>query len=115
MKTVVQSPHIKLGTRIQRVVQKKFDRLEKLFDRIESCSILLKTERNGKQENFIVEAKLAVPGNDLFARDHAESFEIAAEKVSLELESQLKKHKAKLNKKATLPIDHFLGDADAEQ
>jgi ribosome-associated translation inhibitor RaiA len=50
----------------------------------------------------------------LYAREKAESFEIAAEKVVLDLESQIKKHKAKLNVRATVPVDKLVSDEELE-
>ena len=114
MKFVMQSPHLTLGDKLQKTIEKKFEGLDKLFDRIDSCNILLKKEKDDKRENCIVEARLSVPGNDLFAREQAESFEIAAEKVSGDLESQLRKHKAKLNKKSRIPGDQALNDEEPE-
>jgi putative sigma-54 modulation protein len=114
MQYVIQSPHLKVSDKIQRTIQRRFERFEKLFDRVEQCHVLLKKDKNGKQENFIVEAKLAVPGKDLFAREQAVSFEVAAENVCLDLESQIKKRKEKLNKKAALPADHFTSDEELE-
>lgn len=114
MQYTLQSPHLKISSRTELTVQKKFERFEKLFDRIEQCHVLLKKEKNGKQENFIVEAKLAVPGNDLFAREQATSFEIAAENACLALENQIKKRKAKLNKKTARSVDQFIHDEEME-
>jgi ribosome-associated translation inhibitor RaiA len=57
--------------------------------------IVLKKEKNNKMETSIVEARLGISGNDLFASAHAERFSQAAEMVCLALESQIKKHKAK--------------------
>jgi putative sigma-54 modulation protein len=115
MKFTIQTPHIqKLNDETQKVVQEKFERLEKQYDRIERCNILLKKEKNAKRDNFLVEATLVVPGNDLFAKELDASFEIAAEKVCLDLERQLKKHKAKLQQKASSSIDQYLKEEEIE-
>jgi putative sigma-54 modulation protein len=84
--------------------------LEKLFESIAQCNIVLKKQKNDKQNNFIVEAKLEVPGNDLYASDQAESFEIATEKVCKDLESQVKKHKEKLYQKPLKPVDAYISE-----
>ncbi|MEK6782586.1 MAG: ribosome-associated translation inhibitor RaiA [Bacteroidota bacterium] len=115
MNIITQTPHIKkLNPKTQRAVEEKFERFDKLFDRIERCNILLKKERNEKRDNFLVEATLVVPGNDLFAKELAESFEVAAEKVCQNLESQIKKHKAKLNQKATTSVDNYIEEDELE-
>jgi putative sigma-54 modulation protein len=114
MQYVIQSPRIRISDKTEIAIQEKFDRLEKVFDRILQGNIVLKKEKEDKQNYFVVEARLAVPGNDLFAREKAESFEIAAEKVVLDLESQVKKHKAKLNVRATVPVDKLVNDEELE-
>lgn len=115
MKFHIQSPHIhKLNPETQKLIEEKFERLERQFDRIERCNILLKKEKNAKRDNFLVEAILVIPGNDLFAKELAESFETAAQEVCRSLESQLKKHKAKLHNQATASADQQLEDDDFE-
>jgi len=114
MQYIIQSPQLRISEETEIALQEKFDRLEKFFDRIQQCKIMLKKEKEGKQNYFVVEVKLAVPGNDLFASDQAESFEVAADTVFLQLESQLKKHKAKLNQRATVPVDKFVNDEELE-
>lgn len=111
----IQSPHSqKLNPTTQMVIQEKFERFERQYDRIERCNILLKKEKNAKRDNFLVEATLVIPGNDLFAKELAESFEVAAEKVCRSLESQIKRHKAKLQPKATTPVDQHLASEENE-
>lgn len=90
---IIQSPRLKPSKHIERVVSEKFQRFEQLSDRIIRCDILLKKEKDSRDDGFIVEAKLAVPGRDLFAKESAAKFEIAAEKVCEDLERQLRKHK----------------------
>jgi putative sigma-54 modulation protein len=114
MQYIIQSPHLKVSAKVQRGIKAKFDRFEKLFDRIEQCSILLKKEKNDEKENYIVEAKLAVPGNDLFAREQEGSFELAAEKACIDLENQIKKRKAKSNKRERRPVDQLISDEELE-
>jgi putative sigma-54 modulation protein len=115
MQYIFQSPNIKVSAKANQAIQKKFERFEKLYDRIEQCHVVLKTEKDGKQENCIVEARLVVPGNDLFARERARSFELAAENACLDLESQIKKRKAKLNKKTDHhSIDQYIDNEELE-
>lgn len=115
MNFIIQTPHIqKLNPETQKAVLGKFERFERQFNRIERCSILLKKEKNAKRSNFLVEATLVVPGNDLFAKELAESFEVAAEKVCLNLESQIKKRKSKLHQKSATPVDQYLKDEERD-
>jgi ribosomal subunit interface protein len=70
------------------------------------CDVTLKKENSVSQEGFMVEAKLAIPGKDLFAKEMADSYATAVDKVIDDLVSQINKHKSKLNRKA-MPADAF--------
>ena len=95
MEIIIQSPRIKLSNRIERVIFEKFERFKKVSDRIIRCEVVLKKEKNAKDNDFVVEAKLAIPGKDLFAKESGSKFEIAAENVCLDLERQFRKRKVK--------------------
>ena len=84
---------------MELVILEKFRRFENLSDRIMRCDVVLKKEKNEHDNDFVVEAKLSVPGNDLFAKKSGPKFEIAAEDVCLNLEKQWKKMKEKVNGK----------------
>lgn len=114
MQYVIQSPRVRISEKTEIMLQEKFDRFEKMFDRVMQCHLVLKKEKNGQQDYFIVEARLAVPGNDLYAREQAASFEIAAEEACQNLERQIRKHKEKLNKKAEVPVDRYVNDEELE-
>ena len=114
MQITIQSPHRKVSDKTEEAISKKFERFEKLLTTIIRCDVILKKEKNSKQENFVVEARLVIPGNDLFSRGHAERFETAIDKVCADLESQIRKHKEKFNRKATQSIDSIIA-SDAEE
>jgi ribosomal subunit interface protein len=99
MKLIIESPKLDLRQSTEEVVEQKFRKLEKLFDKIDKCEIVIKKEPKGLIDKFFVEAKLFVPGNVLFAKETADSFESAANEVALDLESQLRKYKDKLYEK----------------
>lgn len=95
MDILIRSPRIRLSQRIERIVRAKFARFEKISDRILRCEVLLKKEKNARDEEFVAEARLIIPGNDLFAKEKAVKFEVAAEEVCHDLERQLAKQKTK--------------------
>jgi putative sigma-54 modulation protein len=80
---------------MERIIFKKFERFEKVSDRIIRCDVRLKKEKNDTDNDFVVEAKLIIPGNDLFAKESGPKFEVAAEDVCLDLQRQLRKLKGK--------------------
>lgn len=92
----IESPHLRLGKKLQGLVQKKFQQLEKIFDRIENMDVVLRKAREEHHSNYIVEAKLRVPGKILFAAEQEQSFEEALQKVVADLEHQIHRLKDEL-------------------
>ena len=81
MNYIIQSPNKEVSLEREEVIKEKFRRFEKLHPRMIRCDIVLRMEKNSEQNSFIVEGKLMVPGNDLFAKEQASSYEQAAEQV----------------------------------
>jgi len=111
MKYIIQSPKKEVSLEKEELIQKKFKRFEKMLNGMIRCDIVLKKEKSGEQESYWVEGRLHIPGNDLFAKEQGASYEIAAEKVCVDLENQIRKQKEKNNKRMIKPIDHFVSDA----
>jgi putative sigma-54 modulation protein len=111
---LIQSPRIKLSNRLERIVQEKFERFDNPAWRIIRCEVLLRKEKSATENNFVVEAKLVIPGNDLFARKIGAKFEIAAEDVCTNLERQLSKRKTKLQPKTHLSMKRMASDEELE-
>ncbi len=63
---------------------------------MEKCSEILKKEKSDIQKSCEVEVRLAVPKDDLFASERAESFERATEMVMDDLKKLLQKRKDKM-------------------
>ena len=99
MDILIQSPRIKLSNRLEKIIYKKFERFGKLSDRILRCEIVLKKEKSAVNEGYLVEARLVIPGNDLFASEYGPKFEVAAEDVCLQLARQFRKRKTRLKSK----------------
>jgi putative sigma-54 modulation protein len=114
MNYIIQSPNKEVSLEREEVIQEKFRRFEKLMPGMIRCDIVLKMEKNGEQNSFIVEGKLLVPGSDLFAKEQAASYEIAAENVCIDLENQIRKQKEKKNKRHTKTIDQYVNDEELE-
>ena len=115
MRINFQYSQCRSSKKTESLISRKFQRFEKMFEGISLCQIMLKKEKHDKKKEFIIEAKLSVPGNDLYASEQAESFEIAAEKVCVDLEKQVRKHKEMLNRKATKPVDAYISEGEVEE
>jgi putative sigma-54 modulation protein len=97
MEIQIQSLHFEAGQNLTNKVTQKLSSLELLYDRIERCTVVLKHEKNDQDGGFTIEVHLAVPKQDLFCKESAESFDIALDRVNHDLKKQLIRHKEKLN------------------
>lgn len=77
-------------------IQKKADRLDKFFDRIIDGEVFMRLDKDDNMENKIIEIKLNIPGNQLFAKEKAKTFEAAADLSFAALKKQIIKHKEKI-------------------
>lgn len=97
MQLQIETVHIEPGEELTELIQRKIGHLEKRYDRINHCDVVLRKDKNDVKKSFFVETKIEVPGNILFASDKAESFEEALSKVVDDLEHQLAKFKEELD------------------
>lgn len=96
MELVIHSLHFNLNSKTESRLREKFGRLEKYYDRLISCHLILSHSRSGDGKNFLVEAKLELPGKRVFAEERAASFEVAAETVADALRDQVIQYKEQL-------------------
>ena len=95
MKLQVHSIHFDADQKLIDFIQKKVDKLETFYDRMMDGEVFLRLNNEGV-ENKTVEIKLNVPGNQLFAKEQARSFEEATDMATEALRIQLQKFKTKL-------------------
>jgi putative sigma-54 modulation protein len=74
-------------------VQRKLDKLETFYDRIIDSEVFLRLENDDQKENKIVEVKMNIPGEQLFAKAKAKTFEAATDDVAEALRRQIKRFK----------------------
>ncbi len=91
----IQSLHFTAKPELTDFITEKVNKLSALYDKIESAEVTLKLENSAENGNRICEIRLAVPGNDLFAKKQHETFEEATTEVVDALHTQLQKLKAK--------------------
>lgn len=77
-------------------IESKVTKLEKVFDNIIETEVFLRLDKNQNTENKLVEMKISIPGNELFAKKQCKSFEEAADQSVEALRRQIKKHKEKV-------------------
>lgn len=98
MKLQVHSVHFHADVKLINFIQKKIDKLETFYDRLVGGEVFLRLNNQGV-ENKTVEIKIKVPGSQLFAKEHARSFEAATDMAANALRMQLKKFKNKIKAK----------------
>ncbi len=96
MKLQMHSIHFDADQKLVDFIQKKADKLDQFFDRIIDGEVFMRLDRDESNENKIIEIKLNIPGNQLFAKEKSKSFEASADAAVEALRRQLKKHKEKL-------------------
>lgn len=95
MKLNFQSIHFDADRKLLNFIQRKVDKLETFYDRLVDGEVFLRLNNEGI-ENKTVEIRLNVPGQQLFAKEQARSFEAAADQATEALRNQLRKFKTRI-------------------
>lgn len=83
------------SSQLEDFIQKKVSKLEKYHDGILGIEVALKLEKDDKLENKVVEIKVDIKGQDIFAKKNAKKFEEAVDELYDVLKRQLVKVKEK--------------------
>ena len=78
-----------------KLIKKKLVKLETFYNRIIDGEVFLRIGNDESKINKIIEIKLNIPGDQLFAKERARTFEIGADEVTEALRRQIKKVKEK--------------------
>ncbi|MDA9555273.1 ribosome-associated translation inhibitor RaiA [Pelobium sp.] len=96
MKIAIQSIHFDADQKLLAFIQKKADKLDQYYDQIISGEVYLKLNNVTEETNKIVEIKLMIPGNTLFAKEECKSFEEATDLAIESLRKQIRRYKEKI-------------------
>ncbi len=96
MKLQMHSIRFDADQKLINFIQKKADKLDRFFDRIIDGEVFMRLNKDNNMENKIIEFKLNIPGNQLFAKERAKSFEEASDLAVDALRKQIIKHKDKI-------------------
>lgn len=92
----MHSIHFDADQKLLDFIQKKVDKLETFYDQMIDGEVFLRLN-NSKIENKTVEIKLNLPGDQIFAREQAKTFEEGTDQACEALRRQLMKRKPKQN------------------
>ena len=95
MKLQIHSIRFDADEKLIDLIKKKLNKLETFYDRIIDGEVFLKIENDESRVNKIIEIKLNIPGDQLFAKGRARYFEIGADEATEALRRQIKKFKEK--------------------
>ena len=79
-------------------IKTKLEKLVQFYDDIIGSEVFLRVENSQDLENKVVEIKLTIPGNELFAKRQTRTFEASTDLAVEALRRQIRKHKTKLKK-----------------
>ena len=91
----IQSVHFDADRKLIEFTNKKIEKLEKFYDHIVGAQVTFRLDKSSTEDNKIVEIRLEIPGNDVFAKRQCKTFEEAVDQVVDALKVQLTKHKEK--------------------
>jgi putative sigma-54 modulation protein len=97
MKVQMQSIHFDADIKLLDFIQKKLDKLETFYDRVIDGEVFLRLDKSEQKDNKIVEVKINVPGNVIFAKSQKNSFEAATDDAVESLRRQITKFKEKVS------------------
>lgn len=75
MKITVHSIGLTPHEPLQEFLEKKLNKLDTFYDKIQACEVFLKVENSNSKENKTAEIILNIPGDDIMVKKTAASFE----------------------------------------
>ncbi len=99
MNIEIRFVHAKRSVSLEGEVTEKLNKLHNKYDWITNAAVFLKEEKHDKGEDYECEIRLSVPGPQIFAQTHSESFSKSISIVIRELDAQLSKKKNKMQEK----------------
>lgn len=99
MEVTIHSVHFTADQKLKDFVTQKIEKLTLFSSKIIKAEVFFRLENTAAEENKIAEIKLEIPGNDLFAKKQAKSFEEASDVAAEALRKQLVKVKGKAENK----------------
>jgi putative sigma-54 modulation protein len=95
MNITINSVKFKTDVKLEEFIHDKLNKLNNLYEEIQSSEVILKLDKDEQKENKITEIKLIVKGSEMFAKKRSKSFEEGTDLVVDALKKQLIKHKDK--------------------
>lgn len=91
MDIIIRSPGVRLNDRTHILIQQQLEKLEHLLKGLIICEVLAFREKDSKARPCVLQAKIVLPGKDLFAKEKGKNFVHAARLLAKDFENQLRK------------------------
>jgi putative sigma-54 modulation protein len=96
MKININAVHFKTDKKLDDFISDKVTKLYQYFDGVIGSDVTLRLDSKDKVKDKIVEIRVLIPGNDLYAKKESKSFEDATTLAVEALRKQLTKYKDKV-------------------
>lgn len=96
MKVTINSVHFKADKRLEDFITQKVEKVCAKLPDVIGSEVTLKLENTDVPENKIVDIRLMLKGNDLFASKISKSFEESTDDAIDALKKQVEKYKGKV-------------------
>jgi putative sigma-54 modulation protein len=94
----IHSIRFDADVKLLNFIKSKVDKLVVFYDDIIGTEVFLRLDNSQDLENKVVEIKMTIPGNELFAKRQTKTFEESTDLAVEALRRQIRKHKTKLKK-----------------
>lgn len=110
MKIRITSRHQKLAPKLREYVEEKLDRLERYYDRIIDCEVIMDKEKTAEKVEVNIKVYSATINVKAKDADLTKAIDLCMDK----LEIQLKKFKAKMKKRPRVRMSEVLAESAEE-
>ncbi len=93
MNTTINSVKFKADEKLEKFINDKVAKLDRMIDNAVKCEVTLKVDKPESDNNKIAEIRIFVPGKDLFVTKQADTFEQAVADGIDTLKIQIEKYK----------------------
>lgn len=93
MNTTINAVKFKADPKLEKFVNEKIAKLDRMIDNATKCEVYLKVDKPESDNNKIVEISLNLPGQTLFNSKQANTFEEAVSECVDTMKVQIDKYK----------------------
>lgn len=97
MKISINSVHFKADKKLEDFITQKVEKLCSKYSDVIGSEVSLKLDNTDTPDNKIVDIRIMIRGNDLYASKVSKSFEEATDNAIDALKKQMEKYKGKLD------------------